>query len=248
VDPAAEDYYGYGPYVYVGNNPVRRIDPNGNDGWDVVIGAAAALIDNAAGGMTNVRSYAANYVNDAGDFNRGQNIGDAASIALGGAEIGGGQALSDGGKVTVAASLAAEIPSGGTSTVTLAGGAAAVAGGEVMKVHGVMMMGAGTLNSANQKGRLPENKGSESNSSSSQTSKETKTRQSQGADGATSKHIIEKDASGNTISKTHQVSSTEGKVIHQHQDYVSQTPQQGQKPTTRRFPDEWVEFPSINAK
>jgi len=86
------------------------------------------------------------------------------------------------------------------------------------------------------------------NSSSEQTTKQEKIRKSEGADGSTSKHIIKKDANGKTISKTHQVTNTNGEVVHQHQEHISQTPAEGQKPTMRRFPDDWVEHKSVNAK
>ncbi|WP_321333069.1 RHS repeat-associated core domain-containing protein [uncultured Bacteroides sp.] len=35
VDPSTEKYYGISPYVYVGNNPLRLIDPDGRD-WRIV--------------------------------------------------------------------------------------------------------------------------------------------------------------------------------------------------------------------
>ena len=35
VDPMAEKYYGWNSYAYVGNNPVRFIDPNGMDIWEI---------------------------------------------------------------------------------------------------------------------------------------------------------------------------------------------------------------------
>jgi len=63
------------------------------------------------------------------------------------------------------------------------------------------------------------------------------TRKAPGADGATSRHILEK-LDGKTNSVTHQVTK-DGKVIHQHQTHI------GTYGGQRQFPDEWVEFPKI---
>ena len=63
-------------------------------------------------------------------------------------------------------------------------------------------------------------------------------RKKPGRDKASSKHIIEK-ADDKTSSITHQVTKN-GKVIHQHQKHI------GKYGTKRRFPDDWVEYPTID--
>jgi hypothetical protein len=34
IDPLCEEYYSWSPYVYVGNNPIKRIDPTGMDWYE----------------------------------------------------------------------------------------------------------------------------------------------------------------------------------------------------------------------
>jgi hypothetical protein len=211
--------------------------------WDVVAGTVMGVVTNIIPGSTALRnSYTPT---DAADYNNALQSTDAVAMAAGEAMVKGGGGAAATGLVTAAAGGAVSLTGVGAvvggPTVALGLGVAEVgtataAGGAVLMVNGAANASAGY------------NYGENGNSDSNSTSKETKTRQSQGSDGATSTHIIEKDASGNTVSKTHQVTSTEGEVVHQHQDHVSQTPASGQKPTMRRFPDEWVEYPSVNAK
>ncbi|MBX3630971.1 MAG: RHS repeat protein [Nitrosomonas sp.] len=72
------------------------------------------------------------------------------------------------------------------------------------------------------------------------TTKEVLTRKSKGSDGGTSQQIIERDAPGNVISRTHKV-TTDGKTVHQHQNHV------GKEGGIRQFPDEWTGTKTINA-
>jgi hypothetical protein len=67
--------------------------------------------------------------------------------------------------------------------------------------------------------------------------KEIVTRANPGRDGGISKHIIER-VNGRTNSVTHQV-HVNGRLIHQHQTHI------GKYNGRRRFPDEWVEYPTI---
>tara|TARA_R110002110_G_scaffold405557_1_gene624814 strand:- start:935 stop:1555 length:621 start_codon:yes stop_codon:yes gene_type:complete len=76
--------------------------------------------------------------------------------------------------------------------------------------------------------------------SSNGSSKEVLTRKSPGGDGGRSEQIIERDSSGNVISRTHRVYK-DGKIIHQHQNHV------GKHGGIRQLPDEWTGTKTINA-
>lgn len=151
VDKSAETYFPISPFVYVGNNPLRRIDPDGNDGWDIVKGFATAVVDNASLGIVNIRGNLS--YNNASDFNKGQDAGDVASFLIGVSEIEGGSGLA-------ASSAAVTVGTGGLSievtgpTFVLGTGIAA---------HGTVMSGVAVSNFASQKGRVDENNESNSN-------------------------------------------------------------------------------------
>ncbi|MFN8166797.1 MAG: DUF6443 domain-containing protein [Bacteroidia bacterium] len=165
IDQQAESYFSTSPYVYVGNNPIRQIDPDGNNGWDVILGIAAAFVDDATGGVLPVRDYASQYVNDEKDYNNGLTTGDAAAVAIGGGEISAGTDMIAGGTAVVAVGVTAELPSAGSSTAVVAAGGAAVGTGTLLAAHGSVMMATATKNLATGKGKLPEDKKNESTTS-----------------------------------------------------------------------------------
>jgi len=72
------------------------------------------------------------------------------------------------------------------------------------------------------------------------STKETITRKSAGADGGKSAQVIERDANGNVISRTHTV-MTDEEIVHQHQNQI------GDNGAIRQFPDEWTGTETINA-
>ncbi len=136
------------PYCYVGNNPISRIDPDGNDGWDVIKGYAVATADNFTGGLVNLRGSVS--YTDPADFNHGQDLGDASNIVMGADEAATGGSITTGAVVVTAGS-------GGT---TAAVSVPAAFGGSLMAAHGTMMSVNATRNLASQKGRVQETRAS----------------------------------------------------------------------------------------
>ena len=111
---------------------------------DLLIGYAAAVIDDNTGGILPVRQVASHLVNDAKSFNRGQDAGDIASVIQGGAEVGGGEG-------TVTGAVAVTAGSGGLA-VEVTAPAAAVGGLAI--VHGAITGTTAASSLISQKGRV----------------------------------------------------------------------------------------------
>ena len=234
IDPHCERYPWISPYAYCMNNPIRYIDPDGRDWKDFLLGFTESLARNITVGAGGVS--ATNSVSNASHYNIGRNAGDVVSLAMGVGEVIGGSGTAAGGAVVTVGSAGTASPAS----------IPAVIGGVAIVAHGSAMTGKAAASLMSQDGRISQASSSNSNESSntsSGTSTSEKTRSTKGGDGATSKHIIERDSKGNTISKTHQVTDEKGNIIHQHQDHVNQNLPQGEKAKTRQFPDEWIQYP-----
>lgn len=124
VDNSAESYDDISTYSFVGGNPIRRADIDGNDWRDKIMGEIVAVVDNVAG-----LDYRDRYTpNDVRDYKNGQFLGDLYSL-IGGTIEGG----SGGGMVN--SSVAVTVGSGGLALEVTAPVAAL---GTAMTVHGTM--------------------------------------------------------------------------------------------------------------
>lgn len=101
MNPLAEKYYSCSLYVYVMNNPLRFIDPNGKDGWDVFGGTIDGVVANFSLPFLSIDNT--EKVTSVSDYNRGRDLGDLASIVMGGIEIVVGGRVAAQGAVTTAA-------------------------------------------------------------------------------------------------------------------------------------------------
>ncbi|MGJ1235335.1 MULTISPECIES: RHS repeat domain-containing protein [Sphingobacterium] len=142
VDPLAEKFDSHTPYNYVGDNPVKRIDPNGEDWWDIIKGAAVAVADNMTQGALDNRKRTS--YNSASDYNLGQDAGDIISAGV-------GALMTIDGAKNIAAGVVVTVGSGGTASIVSLPVAAA---GSAEVVIGVGTLKNSMTNFATKKGRV----------------------------------------------------------------------------------------------
>ena len=162
VDKMCEKKPWQSPYTYGRNNPLRFIDPDGNDEIDKLQGFARGIITNLIPG-TNLRdSYTPN---NSTDYNAGLKRADQTSIAVGTALLVDGGKNMASGLGGASASAVATVVSGGTAVpVTVITGtgslAITVAGAAEVGVGAMMLTNAYSNSSKNY------NKGKKASSNS----------------------------------------------------------------------------------
>jgi hypothetical protein len=109
--------------------------------------------------------------------------------------------------------------------------------GEALAITGEVLLGSKGAGAVAKSARVADSAADVAGAAKS--TKQVINRNTPGADGGTSRHIVERnDKKANSV--THQVSK-DGKIVHQHQTHI------GKYGTHRRFPDDWLEHPTIPA-
>ena len=140
TDPLSEKYYGISPYAFCNDNPLRYVDPDGKDGWDVFIGHSIGLITNVIPGTGSWRdSYSPT---DPMDYNLALRNSDLAAFKFGGFLTKVGTAEAAYGGAALAAGATSFSVSGGT--LVFVGGPVAAIGAEEL-VKGVVTAAGGRL-------------------------------------------------------------------------------------------------------
>jgi RHS repeat-associated protein len=113
-------------YSYGLNNPLRNVDPDGRDAWDIATGAANAFGSNFSLGLGRQSGNS--------DFAKGQFIGDLASIPA-------GYAWGDVGATLAGAGLIGAPETGGVTLVATGAGVAIMVQGGTASLAGIANAG-----------------------------------------------------------------------------------------------------------
>ena len=142
MDPLAEKYYGLSPYTYCYNNPIRFVDPNGQDGKDVVVGYAIGFITNLLPNTGFLRD--AYTPTDISDYNNALQGMDNASMVVGAGMIAGGGGAIITGETMTATGLALTVGSAGSASAasipTAISGVVVTEAGAITVAAGMNMM------------------------------------------------------------------------------------------------------------
>ena len=154
VDPEEKGHEFESSYCGLDNNPISIVDPNGDSGWDQILGAAVGLATNVlpVGGPASsyLRESASRVVSDPKDYNGTLQTVDHATFVVGNALMKVGAGGTAGGLAIAASGAVATVSTGGLSTpvsgpVVAVGLEVAVAGTEV-GVTGAYLTANSTLN------------------------------------------------------------------------------------------------------
>ena len=172
IDRMAEKKPWQSPYVYGRNNPIRFVDPDGNDEFDKLQGFARGIITNLISG-TNLRdSYTPN---NSADYNAGLKRADKTSLAVGTALLVDGGKNMASGLGGASASVVATVASGGAAVpvtvITGTGSLAITAAGAAEVGVGVMMLANTSKNSSKAYKRENDRSNSSYNSSEAEHKK-----------------------------------------------------------------------------
>jgi RHS repeat-associated protein len=125
-DPLGEKDPWNSPYVFCNNNPVKYIDPDGCEWWDIVAGIAIGVATNLLPGTFSIRELY--QPTDAEDYNNALRNTDVAAAAVGEIMQQGGTATAVvAGTVAATSAVASAAIVDAPVTVPVAAGAAAVA-------------------------------------------------------------------------------------------------------------------------